>query len=139
MTVAGAVGSDGMPAYAAKADAFRVDFGAGVSLDPPAVSIVRAQTDGSLSNLSAAWQNGSPNLDQYRYAIGTAPDRRDVVGWTHLAANSFTRNDLNLVKDQPYYVIVQAHNTVGLWGPEGVSNAVIGGHGPGVYLPFVTR
>ncbi len=44
----GAIDSDGMPAYAASSDSFQVDFGAGVTLDPPAPPRVTAQTSGSL-------------------------------------------------------------------------------------------
>ena len=78
-----AVGSDGMAAYAGSSASFQVDFGAGVTLDPPTPPQVTAQTTGSLGNLSAAWQSSSPNIDQYRYAIGTTPGARNVVGWTY--------------------------------------------------------
>jgi hypothetical protein len=76
-------------------------------------------------------------VNQYRYAIGTSPGVRNVVGWTYLAGASFVRNDLNLLQGQPYYVSVQAHNTSGLWSANGVSNAVNGGEAPtpGVIAP----
>lgn len=148
----GAVDVDGMAAYAGTSYAFQVDFGAGVSLDPPNPPQVTAQTDGALNHLAASWQNSSPNVDQYRYAIGTTPGARNVVGWTYLAGTSFTRSDLNLVQGQSYYVTVQARNTSELWSVDGVSNVVIGGQvvapptatpAPGgstnIYLPSVQR
>ena len=140
----GAVGDDGMAAYATSASTFQVDFGAGVTLDPPAPPQVFAQTNGSLNHLTASWQANSPNLDQYRYAIGRTPGTRDVVGWTYLAGTSFTRTDLPLTRGQTYYVTVQARNTSGLWSVDGVSNEVIGGQlptTPGIklFLPSISR
>ena len=125
-----ATGNDGMAAYAGSSASFQVDFGAGVTLDPPTPPQVTAQTTGSLGNLSAAWQSSSPNIDQYRYAIGTTPGARNVVGWTYLAGTSVTRNDLNLVQGQTYYVTVQVRNTSGLWSVNGVSSGVVGGQTP---------
>ena len=147
VTIERAVDSDGMPVFVEQKNAFTVDFGAGVTLDPPSPPAVQAQTSGSLSNLSAAWQNSSPNVDQYRYAIGTSLGARDIVGWTYLAAASFVRDNLNLVLGQPYYVSVQAHNTSGLWSGSGVSNVVFGGQAPtptptgppSLYLPQIKR
>ena len=138
LQIEGAVGNDGMPAYVSILGSFQVDFAFGVTLDPPLPPQVAAQTTGSLANLSAAWQTSSPNIDQYRYAIGTTPGARNVVGWTYLAGASFIRNDLNLVQGQSYYITVQARNTSGLWSVNGVSNGVIGGE-TRVYLPTISR
>lgn len=123
----GAVDSDGLGVYSTSGEMFQVDFGAGVTLDPPVPPRVAAQTNGTLSHLSASWQSNSPNVDQYRYAIGTTPGGRNIVGWTYLAGTSFTRTDLNLIAGQTYYVTVQARNTSGLWSLDAVSNIVIGG------------
>jgi hypothetical protein len=131
----GAVDADGMVAYAGTSYAFQVDFGAGVSLDPPNPPQVTAQTNGALNHLAASWQNSSLNVDQYRYAIGTSPGARNVVGWTYLAGTSFARSDLNLVQGQSYYVTVQARNTSELWSVDGVSNVVIGGQAPATETP----
>jgi len=125
--IGNAVGSDGMQAYAASNDSFQVDFGSGVTLDPPLPPQVTAQTDGTLANLSASWQNTSPNIDQYRYAIGTFPGGRDVVGWTYLAGTSMARNNLTLQQGRTYYVTVQARNANGLWSADGVSKPVVAG------------
>jgi hypothetical protein len=148
----GAIGGDGMAAYAGSDATFQVDFGSGVTTDPPAPPQVAAQTTGSLNHLTASWQANSPNIDQYRYAIGTTPGARDVVGWTYLAGTNFTRTDLNLTQGQRYYVTVQARNTSGLWSVDGVSNVVIGGQvvtpptptpplggASNLYLPAVQR
>jgi len=137
----GAVGDDGIAAYATSASTFQVDFGAGVTLDPPAPPQVAAQTSGALNHLAASWQASSPSIDQYRYAIGKTPGARDVVGWTYLAGTSFTRTDLALTQGQTYYVAVQARNTSGLWSVDGVSNAVSGGAATStkIYLPVVRR
>ena len=126
----GAVGSDGISAFAGVSNTFQVYFGAGVTLDPPSPPQVTAQTNGSLNHLVASWQTSSPNIDQYRYAIGTTPGARNVVGWTYLVGTGLSRNDLNLVLGQSYYVTVQARNTSGLWSVNGVSNGVVGGQAP---------
>ena len=75
-----------------------------------------------------------------------------MVGWTYLAGTSVTRNDLNLVQGQSYYVTVQVRNTSGLWSVNGVSNGVVGGQTPAptptpmapdgeseIYLPAISR
>ncbi|HRA66224.1 MAG TPA: S8 family serine peptidase, partial [Caldilinea sp.] len=135
----GVLGDDGMAAYATSGDRFQVDFGAGVTLDPPTPPQVAASTDGSLRQLSASWQANSPHIDQYRYAIGTTPGARNVVGWTYLTATSFMRSDLTLVQGQTYYITVQARNTSGLWSVDGVSNVVIGGQvAPPTATPTLT-
>jgi hypothetical protein len=139
----GAADSDGMAAYAGSVSRFQVDFGAGVTLDPPSPPTTVAQTSGSLNHLAASWQNSSPNIDQYRYAIGTSPSARNVVGWTYLTSTSFARSDLALVQGQTYYVTVQARNNGGLWSADSVSNVVVGGQaptsGPNLFLPIINR
>jgi hypothetical protein len=142
VTVDGAVGGDGMAALSTASSGFTVDFGAGVSLDPPLPPAVSASSNGSLSHLAASWPPGSANVDQYRYAVGTAPNARNVVGWTYLTATSFTRNDLQLVAGQRYYVTVQARNTSGLWSVDSVSSTVVAGVDSTVrslFLPTVQR
>ena len=132
----GAVGNDGMAAYAGSSASFQVDFGAGVSLDPPNPPQVTAQTNGNLNHLAASWQTDSPNnIDQYRYAIGTSPSARNVVGWTYLANTSMARSDLNLVRGQAYYVTVQARNASGLWSIDSVSTPVLAGETPPTATP----
>jgi hypothetical protein len=54
---------------------------------------VIAQSNGSLNHLAASWQTISPNVDLYRYAIGTTPEARTLVGWTYLAATSIVHGD----------------------------------------------
>ena len=140
----GVVDSRGMAAYAGSAASFQVDFGAGVSLDPPNPPQVTAQSTGSLNHLAASWQTLSPNVDLYRYAIGTTPGARTLVGWTYLAATSMVRGDLNLVQGQTYYVTVQARNTSGLWSSDSVSAAVLAGETPTavnfrIFLPAINR
>jgi len=135
--VDGAVSSDGMVAYAGSSTTFQVDFGAGVTLDPPPPPQVTAQTNGSLNHLAAIWHTGSPNIDQYRYAIGTTPGARNVVGWTYLAGTSVSRTDLNLVQGQTYYVTAQARNTSGLWSANGVSSGVVAGQVPPTATPTI--
>ena len=138
----GAVGNDGMAAYAGSSASFQVDFGAGVSLDPPNPPQVTAQTNGNLNHLAASWQTDSPNnIDQYRYAIGTSPSARNVVGWTYLASTSMARSDLNLVRGQAYYVTVQARNASGLWSIDSVGTPVLAGETSGfrIFLPTINR
>lgn len=122
-----AVDPDGIAAVPDAADTFRVDFGIAANPAPPFTPVIVAQNDGSLTTLSASWHSDSLDIDHYRYAIGTTPGARDVVGWTYLTAHSMTRSDLTLAQGQPYYVSVQARNQFGLWSITGISNQVIGG------------
>lgn len=138
VNVDGALDADGMAADASSHSSFQVAFSAGVTPDPPAPPQVVAQTNGSLNHLAASWQATSPHIDQYRYAIGTTPGTRDVVGWTYVAGTSFERNDLNLVKGRTYYVTVQARNTSGLWSIDSAASSVVIGQS-NLYLPSVRR
>lgn len=143
----GAVGADGIAAYASSSDSFTVDFGVLISLDPPLPPAVTALTDGTLNNISATWRTSTPHVDEYRYAIGTTPGARNLVGWTYLAATSFARSDLPLAAGQRYYVTVQARNSSGLWSIDGLSNPIVGGQTSPptpdgqqhLYLPAVRR
>lgn len=125
--VNGALDNDGIQSTSDAADTFRVDFGIAANPAPPFAPVIVAQNDGSLTTISASWHSDSLDIDHYRYAIGTTPGARDVVGWTYLTAHSMTRRDLTLAQGQPYYVSVQARNQFGLWSITGISNQVIGG------------
>lgn len=125
--VDGAVGSDGIPAYGGSTNTFQVDYGGAVSTLPPLPPSVEAGTDGTLSNISASWRAKDEDVDFFRYAIGTSPGARGVVGWTYLAATSMSRDDLQLREGTTYYVTVQARNSSGLWSADSVSNPVVAG------------
>ena len=126
INVKGAKGADGIDA-ASGSYSFTVVYGGGVTVLPPLPPTVVAQNNASLTTISANWQSSSPNIDQYRYAIGTTAGARNVVGWTYLTSNSIVRSDLNLTYGQTYYVTVQAHNTSGQWSANGVRIPVIAG------------
>lgn len=125
--VNGALDNDGSQSASGAADTFRVDFGIAANPTPPVAPAVTAENNGTLTTISARWRTDSPEIDYYRYAIGTTPGARNVVGWTYLTTNSMVRSDLSLIQGQSYYVSVQARNKFGLWSASGVSNQVIGG------------
>ncbi|MCE7984072.1 MAG: hypothetical protein DYG89_23100 [Caldilinea sp. CFX5] len=127
VSVSGAIGTDGMEAVPDAADTFRVDFGIAANPVPPFAPAITAENNGTLTTITAHWRTDSPDVDHYRYAIGTTPGARNVVGWTYLTTNRMMRTDLALIQGQPYYVSVQARNKFGLWSASGVSNQVIGG------------
>uniref|UniRef100_A0A540VEF0 S8 family serine peptidase n=1 Tax=Litorilinea aerophila TaxID=1204385 RepID=A0A540VEF0_9CHLR len=146
--VQGAMDSEGMPAYAGTGQTFQVDFGTAVSTLRPHPPQVQAETDGRLSHLRANWTPvAGDKVDLYRYAIGSFPGGRDVLGWTYTADNQVERTDLRLQAGQSYYVVVQARSLEnGLWSADGRSNAVVGGvvtepptELQQIYLPIVRR
>ena len=68
------------------------------------------------------------------------PEPPDIVRWIYLTGTSFFRDDMRLVRDQSYYVNVQARNRIGLWSINGVSNKVVGGvPNRNLYLPQICR
>ena len=137
----GAVDASGMRPYTEKIGNFTIAFGGGVALNPPQPPVVLAESSASLTTISSSWQANGEQIDQYRYAIGTMPYARDVVGWTYLTGTSFTRTDLSLVQGQTYYVTVQARNRSTLWSGSGVSNAVVAGAQVAgeLFLPAIVR
>jgi hypothetical protein len=139
----GAVDASGMRPYTEEIGHFTIAFGGGVALNPPLPPVIQANGSASLTTISSSWQASGEQIDQYRYAIGTMPYARDVVGWTYLTGTSFTRSDLNLVQGQTYYVTVQARNRSALWSGSGVSNPVVAGAqeaGEGLlFLPTIVR
>jgi hypothetical protein len=140
VAVEGAISADGMPAAPGEG-AFTVAYAGGVTTLPPNPPTVSAPSvTPSLKSLGASWMPNSTDITQYRYAIGTTPGGRNVVGWMYLTATSFTRNDLTLVNGQTYYVTVQARNAAGLWSVNGVSGPVLALQlDRKVYLPSVRR
>lgn len=123
----GTVGADGIPSAPAAPYTFTVDYAGGVTTLPPLPPTVQAVATASLTSLSASWAPNGAGITQYRYAIGTTPGARNVVGWTYTTATSVTHTGLNLTSGQTYYVTVQARNAAGLWSVNGVSNAVVAG------------
>ncbi|MBK8824491.1 MAG: fibronectin type III domain-containing protein [Anaerolineales bacterium] len=95
---------------------------------------VSASGDGGLTSLSGSWSSSDPQsvITQYRYAIGTTPGGRDIVGWTYTNSTSMTHNGLILTPGLTYYVSAGARNEGGLWSDSGLSNGVIAGATPPV-------
>ncbi len=125
--ISGARSTDGIEAISGTTDTFRVDFGMAANPAPPLIPAVAAENNGTLTTISASWRTDSSDIDQYRYAIGTTPGARNVVGWTYLTTTTMVRSDLVLFQGQSYYVSTQARNKFGLWSVTGVSNQVIAG------------
>ncbi len=143
VTVAGAVGSDGIEIAPYSGVTFTVAYAGSITVHtPPPPPDVTARGNGSLTTIWAGWSDNDPSspVDDYRYAIGTAPGGTDVASWTETAATSVTRSGLNLLAGEKYYVAVTARNGSGLWSTAGVSNDVIGGQATRlVYLPLIER
>ena len=148
LTVADAVGGDGVEIAPHSRYAFRVDYaGSASDQTPPSTPQVTALSDGTLTKLTLRWvtSDTESGITNYRYAVGTTPGGTDVVNWTTIdapASRSATsefaivRSGLNLVRGQVYYVSAQARNASGLWSGTGISNPV---GGVTVRLPFVGR
>ena len=156
ITVAEAVGGDGLRIAPNSGFAFTVAYAGAVSdQTPPSTPQVTALSDGSLTKLTLRWvtSDTESGITSYRYAVGTTPGGTDVVNWTTIdapASRSATsefaivRTGLNLVRGQNYYVSAQARNAGGLWSEEGLSNQVVGGvvtslSMPRAWVPYVAR
>ncbi len=139
-SVAGALDSDGMPAAPPSRNTFTVAYAGGVTTLPPLPPTVQAVAAASLTSLSASWAPNGAGIAQYRYAIGTTPGARNVVGWTYTTATSVTRSGLSLTNGGTYYVTVQARNAAGLWSGNAVSSAVVARNlDKKIYMPTVKR
>ncbi len=81
------------------------------------------------TQLSANWDLCSdPHSDllRYEYAIGTAPNTPDVVGWTSAGlSTSVTHTGLSLISGQTYYFGVRALNNAGLIGSATWSDGIL--------------
>ncbi len=124
VTVNGALAIDGITA-ASGTGAFKVAYAGAVTTLPPLPPTIQGTSTTLLTSLSASWAPNGTGVTQYRYAIGTTPGARNVVGWTYTTATSIIRNGLSLTNGGVYYVTVQARNSAGLWSVSAVSSAVI--------------
>lgn len=61
----------------------------------------------------------------YYYAIGTAVGMQDVVSWTSNASNFSATENLTLVNNQKYYMMMKAGNSAGLVSDSIVSDGVL--------------
>jgi len=133
MTVTGAVSASGREMAPSGVGAFVVDYaGSIVDSTPPGLPVVTAEGDGTNSYLGASWtaSDSDSAITLYRYAIGTAPGRTDVVNWISCGETTLARSGLKLIPEQGYYVSVMARNEAGLWSEPGVSNGVVAGYPP---------
>jgi hypothetical protein len=141
LTIANAAGSDGLEVLPDQSYTFEVYYaGAVTDGTPPSKPRVIAESDGSLNRLSFRWSSHDPQgLLNYRYAIGTAPGGKDILGWTVVpkTTTAAIQNNLRLVSGQTYYVSVSAQNSSGLWGPLGVSNPITGGQVTQISIIFL--
>ena len=125
-----ALDSDGMRVASFSNSTFAVDYAGSISdTTPPLQPTVSASGDGGLTSLSASWSSTDPEspITEYRYAIGTTPGGRDVVGWTYTNNTFMTHGGLSLTTGLTYYVLAGARNEGGLWSESGVSNGVVAG------------
>jgi hypothetical protein len=148
LTIASAIGTDGIEIAPNSDYSFTVDYAGSVTdQSPPTTPQVTARADGSLSQLTLRWvtSDAESAITTLRYAVGTTPGGTDVVNWTTVAApsaradaNAFTivRRGLRLLPGQVYFVSAQARNASGLWSASGLSNPV---GGVDIYVPFARR
>ncbi len=148
VSVASAVGTDGIEIAPVSGYTFTVDYAGGIGdTKPPNAPAVTACSGTAMDTLSAQWSATDPesSIDLYTYAIGTTLGGSDVVNWTNTTDTSFNRSGLNLINDQPYFVSVKARNEGGLWSTAAVPDAVYAGSGVCstttmfVYLPLAIR
>jgi hypothetical protein len=133
VNVSDAFDPDGMRIAPFSNATFNVDYAGGISdKTPPTKPAVTAIGDGGLTTLNADWDSRDPEspITMYRYAIGTSPGARDVVGWTYTTNTSMTHAGLNLTSGVIYYVSAGARNQGGLWSEDGISNGVAAGETP---------
>ncbi len=140
---AGALGTDGVEAYSGSIINFNVDYAGQVSeTTPPNSPIVKALgKKGDPTGLKATWTVVDPKnqVDSYRYAIGTSKGATNILYWTTLSQPLIDRSGLPLTEGQTYWVTVQAHNLIGLWGTSGYDSFVAGKPDEKVYIPAIRR
>jgi hypothetical protein len=148
LSVASAMGTDGIEIVPDTATTFTVDYAGAVSdTTPPSAPIVELCAGDDLSSLSASWSASDPqtSINLYSYAVGTTPGGSEVIDWTTTTATSFNRTNLNLSAGGTYYVAVKARNAGGLWSEAGIPPGVLAGSGVCtantvlLYLPSVNR
>ena len=153
ITIAGAVGTDGIEIAPADGFSFTVDYAAFAADDtPPSSPNVAVISDGATDRLTLRWSaiESDSSITAWRYAIGTTPGGTDVVDWTPVDVGarggavgmagtagefSIVRSGLNLQRGARYYGSAQACNAGGLWSEVGVSEDVVGGEVTGVATP----
>lgn len=75
-------------------------------------------------NYTAAKDTNS-GVTNYYYAIGTTPGAQDIVSWTSNAFNFSATENLSLVNNQKYYMMMKAENGAGLVSDSIVSDGVL--------------
>ena len=148
VSVADAVGTDGMAIAPHEVQTFTIDYaGAVTDGTAPSRPTITALGDGSLSTIRAEWssRDAESDIDQCRYAVGTTPGGRDVRDWVYVSGNTTTATIIGLLLQQgrTYYVTVAARNGTGLWSAPGISNPVVAGEvtviPKEVHLPLMRR
>jgi subtilisin family serine protease len=132
ITVAGAIGTDGMQIAPNTATTFTVDYAGGVGdTTPPPIPNVTACAGATMDSLSASWTASDPDssITLYQYAIGTTPGGSDVINWTFTDQTSFDLSGLTLTPGQLYYISVKARNAGGLWSEAATPEGVLPGSG----------
>jgi len=143
LTITGANASDGRPAADDNGTTFTVDYAGQVSdrTPPPLPYLFASGLDGDTGtvHITYAASDAESSVDQVRYAIGSAPEAIDIVGWTALtpsitglapatlaAVLNTSRSGLGLTTGSTYYVSLQARNSGGLWSAVASSAFVAG-------------
>ena len=126
VTVSGIVGADGIPMPSAVFTA-TADYITGATLNPPPAPTV--SDDGTSTQytdrLHATWVPAGGTIVEYMYAIGTAPEKTDVINWTSAGTStSITHTGLSLQPGRAYYFGVKARNEGRIWSEAGWSNGI---------------
>ena len=136
ITVGSGLGTDGLYSAENYDYNFTVDYAfAVVDFTPPQrPTIVGSNQGDSAIAVSMNATDPDSGVAGYRYAIGTVPDQRDVVGWTEVtnprqssasgdlsSGITINRANLRLIPGQTYFVQVQAQNPTGLWSQTSTS------------------
>jgi hypothetical protein len=148
ITIAVAMGTDGMNIAPNTSTTFTVDYaGAVTDTSAPPAPKVTACAGSAVGDLSASWTASDPDsaITLYQYAIGTTPGGAEVINWTTTSATSFDLHGLSLTAGQLYYVSVKARNEGGLWSVAATAPGVAAGSDTcavnlvDVYLPLVKK
>ena len=143
ITVASAVGLDGLAIAPNSAYTFTIDYASGIvdTTPPPAPSLSVDLCRNSTTSVAASWLASDPNsaITLYRYALGSSASGVDVLNWTDTGNISVTRTGLNLVAGQRYFFSVKARNAGGLWSPSTSAGFTAGVACQKVYLPLLQK
>lgn len=160
ISVADAVGTDGISIASDSASSFKVDYAGQISdrTAPHTPTLWSSGVTGDPTGLSIQWGavDNESSVVAVRYAVGSNSSAQDVLSWTAASlaqtaalattggstGATISRAIPGLTNGQTYYVSLQAQNAGGLWSPSAISTFVAGQTTTRkiyVYLPLLWR